>query len=233
MSVPTLVLNVGVRHHLFPDDIVFVELNPSQEYRSSILSGLSPEVIMEICTRAISFWTYQTTQEAKFQEMAQRTLEDKLSLVEKQLQRMTREVNVELNGFRDTVSGLQEELEQERRKSADLSGQLEEKMRQLSKVQAQYDRQKRRPLFTDTLLPTHNQPQQERAAMPVVSGNPYHHYQVMTTQAPIASMPMEMHGAQPTFGATLQVGQERPLPQQNSGSFAYTPTNRTQDASCL
>ncbi|KAF9967727.1 hypothetical protein BGZ70_008475 [Mortierella alpina] len=165
----------------FQDDIVFVELNPSQEYRSSILSGLSPEVIMEICTRAISFWTYQTTQEAKYQEMAQRTLEDKLSLVEKQLQRMTREVNVELSGFRDTVSGLQEELEQERRKSADLSGQLEEKMRQLSKVQAQYDRQKRRPLFTDTLLPTHNQPLQERPAMPVLSGNPYHHYQVMVS----------------------------------------------------
>ena len=57
---------------------------------------------MEICTRAISFWTYQTTQEAKFQEMAQRTLEDKLSLVEKQLQRMTREVNVELNGMSGT-----------------------------------------------------------------------------------------------------------------------------------
>ncbi|KAF9290798.1 hypothetical protein BGZ68_006032 [Mortierella alpina] len=131
---------------------------------------------MEICTRAISFWTYQTSQEAKFQEMAQRTLEDKLSLVEKQLQRMTREVNAELNG-------LQEELEQERRRSADLSGQLEEKMRQLSKVQAQYDRQKRRPLFTDALLQTQNQtqPLQELPAMSVFSGNPYRHYQVVVS----------------------------------------------------
>ncbi|KAF9557308.1 hypothetical protein EC968_007693 [Mortierella alpina] len=192
-----------------------------EPHEASILSGLSPEVIMEICTRAISFWTYQTAQEAKFQEMAQRTLEDKLGLVEKQLQRMTREVNVELNG-------LQEELEQERRKSADLSGQLEEKMRQLSKVQAQYDRQKRRPLFTDTLLQTHTQPLQERPAMPVLSGNPYHHYQVMNTQAPIASMPVEMHGSQPAFGAALQVGHELPPPNQNSGTFMYNSTNRTQ-----
>lgn len=53
---------------------------------------------MEICTRAISFWTYQTSQEAKYQEMAQKTLEDKLGQLERQLQRMTREVNVELNG---------------------------------------------------------------------------------------------------------------------------------------
>ncbi|OAQ31288.1 hypothetical protein K457DRAFT_43999, partial [Linnemannia elongata AG-77] len=73
------------------DDVVFVDFNPSQEYRSSILSGLRPEVIMEICTRAISFWTYQTSQEAKYQEMSQKTLEDKLGQLERQLQRMTRE----------------------------------------------------------------------------------------------------------------------------------------------
>ncbi|KAK3827445.1 MAG: hypothetical protein J3Q66DRAFT_272378, partial [Benniella sp.] len=66
------------------DDIVFVELNPSQEYRSSILSGLRPEIIMEICTRAISFWTYQTSQEARYQEMSHKSLEDKMSLHEKQ-----------------------------------------------------------------------------------------------------------------------------------------------------
>ncbi|KAF9285786.1 hypothetical protein BGZ88_009398 [Linnemannia elongata] len=131
------------------DDVVFVDLNPSQEYRSSILSGLRPEVIMEICTRAISFWTYQTSQEAKYQEMSQKTLEDKLGQLERQLQRMTREVNVELNGFRDTVSALQKDIEQEKRKAADLTDQLDEKSRQLSKLQTMYDRQKRRPLFPD------------------------------------------------------------------------------------
>ena len=117
-------------------------------------------------------------------------------------------------------------------------------MRQLSKVQAQYDRQKRRPLFTDTLLQAH--PLQERAAVPVLSGNPYHHYQAMVsvllidaeavsrecmrwsspskwsslvtlqnTQAPIAGMSMEMHGSQPTLGAAHQMGQERPSPHQS------------------
>ncbi|KAF9182147.1 hypothetical protein BGZ51_004896 [Haplosporangium sp. Z 767] len=70
---------------------------------SSILSGLRPEVIMEICTRAISFWTYQTSQEAKYQEMTRKSLEDKLSLVEKQLQRMTRDVNIELSGMHAVV----------------------------------------------------------------------------------------------------------------------------------
>ncbi|KAG0287124.1 hypothetical protein BGZ96_008905 [Linnemannia gamsii] len=124
------------------DDIVFVDLNPSQEYRSSILSGLRPEVITEICTRAISFWTYQTSQEAKYQEMAQKTLEDKVGQLERQLQRTTREVNAELNA-------LQKDIEQEKRKAANLTDQLDEKSRLLSKLQTMYDRQKRRPLFPD------------------------------------------------------------------------------------
>jgi E3 ubiquitin-protein ligase CCNP1IP1 len=54
---------------------------------------------MEICTRALSFWTYQTSQEAKYQEMAQKTLENKVGQLERQLQRTTREVNIELNGM--------------------------------------------------------------------------------------------------------------------------------------
>jgi len=54
---------------------------------------------MEICTRAISFWTYQTAQEARFQEMTQKSTEDKLGSLEKQLQKMTRDVNAELSGW--------------------------------------------------------------------------------------------------------------------------------------
>ncbi|KAF9915984.1 cyclin B1 interacting protein 1, E3 ubiquitin protein ligase [Lobosporangium transversale] len=122
------------------DDIVIVELNPTQEYR--------PEIIMEVCTRAISFWTYQTSQEIKYREMTQKSQEDKISLLEKQLQRVTREFNAEL-GLRDAMNSLQRDLEQEKRKSIDLSEQLDEKSRQLSKLQTLYEQQKRRPIFSD------------------------------------------------------------------------------------
>ncbi|KAG0293650.1 cyclin B1 interacting protein 1, E3 ubiquitin protein ligase [Dissophora globulifera] len=154
---------------LFRYDIVVVELSPSQEYRSSILSGLKPEIIMEICTRAISFWTYQISQEAKYQELTQRGLEDKVELYEKQQQRMTREVNVELNV-------LQGDLEQEKRKTADLSEQLDQMSRQLSRLQTLYERQKRRPLFYDALQ--HAQPVHDRNPTLLNSeGNQYRLYQ--------------------------------------------------------
>ncbi|KAG0252242.1 hypothetical protein BG011_007101 [Mortierella polycephala] len=108
--------------------------------------------------------------------MTRKSLEDKLSLAEKQLQRMTRDVNVELSGFRDTVSALQKDVEQEKRKSADLSEKLDEKTRQLSKLQTLYDRQKRRPLFPDPYQQTQLQ---EKDALSSIISNPYQFYQPM------------------------------------------------------
>lgn len=46
-----------------PDDVVVTNLNPSEDYKTSVLSGLNPSVIMECAGRALSFWAYQTTQE--------------------------------------------------------------------------------------------------------------------------------------------------------------------------
>ena len=46
-----------------PDDVVVTNLNPTENYKTSVLSGLSPNVIIECAGRALGFWTYQTTQE--------------------------------------------------------------------------------------------------------------------------------------------------------------------------
>jgi len=46
-----------------PDDIIITNLNPTEDYKTSVLSGLSPNVIMECASRALAFWAYQATQE--------------------------------------------------------------------------------------------------------------------------------------------------------------------------
>jgi len=46
-----------------PDDAVVTTLNPSEDYKTSVLSGLSPTVIMECAGRALSFYSYQAAQE--------------------------------------------------------------------------------------------------------------------------------------------------------------------------
>ncbi|CAG8577515.1 10888_t:CDS:2, partial [Racocetra persica] len=110
------------------DDIVFADLNPSEDYKSSVLSGLRPDIIMEICSRALSFWTYQTTQEACFQELMYKSLEDKYTQLEKQVQGLMRDAQSE-------VTTLQKDMELEKRKTHDLAEQLQEKGRQFSKLQ--------------------------------------------------------------------------------------------------
>ncbi|KAJ3479099.1 hypothetical protein NLG97_g8408 [Lecanicillium saksenae] len=57
-----------------PDDAVLSNLKPSEAYKTSILSGLSPSVIMECAGRALSFWAYQTTQNIYYQKYLYKTL---------------------------------------------------------------------------------------------------------------------------------------------------------------
>lgn len=50
-------------------------------------------------------------------------------------------------------SALQRDLEQEKRKAVELNEQVEEKTRQLSRLQTTFDRIKRRPLFSTPDMP--------------------------------------------------------------------------------
>lgn len=46
-----------------PDDAVLTKLNPTEDYKTSVLSGLAPGTIMECAGRGLAFWSYQSTQE--------------------------------------------------------------------------------------------------------------------------------------------------------------------------
>ncbi|KAI9006116.1 hypothetical protein BC832DRAFT_620961 [Gaertneriomyces semiglobifer] len=128
------------------DAIVFTELNPSEDYKSSVLAGLRPEVIIEIASRGLSFWVYQTTQEAYFQEMIYKSLGDKYAQLERQIQNIVREANTEIQGLRDKLIALQKEQELEQHRNHELGEQYAEKSRQFQKLQAMYDKLKRRAL---------------------------------------------------------------------------------------
>jgi len=45
------------------DDVVVTRLNPAEDYKTSVLSGLSPTIVMECAGRALAFFSYQTAQE--------------------------------------------------------------------------------------------------------------------------------------------------------------------------
>ncbi|KAJ3276980.1 hypothetical protein HDV01_000032 [Terramyces sp. JEL0728] len=117
------------------DDVVITNLNPTEDYKSSVLSGLRPELIAEIASRALSFWV--TSQEAAYQEIVRKGLNDKCADLERKVQQVIRDANQELGG-------LLKEREMERRRHHELSEQFAEKSRQFQKLQSMYDKLKRK-----------------------------------------------------------------------------------------
>ncbi|KAJ7904231.1 hypothetical protein B0H14DRAFT_593878 [Mycena olivaceomarginata] len=148
-----------------PDDVVVCSLHPSNDYKTSVLSGLSPTIILEICSRAISFWQYQTHQENSFQQAVVRNVNDKNAQLQKQLDNVVREANGEINLLNNKNAELQRDLELERRKVRDLQEAAREQDKEYQKLKAQHDKIKRKALLAPNAVAAveNNQPQTRRA----------------------------------------------------------------------
>ncbi|RKP05952.1 hypothetical protein THASP1DRAFT_32223 [Thamnocephalis sphaerospora] len=77
-------------------DIVLAELNPPEDYKSSVLAGLRPDIIADVCQRALSFWTYQVAQELAYQEAVQKMQESQRNRMEEQASVAITQANSEL-----------------------------------------------------------------------------------------------------------------------------------------
>ncbi|GAB1735863.1 hypothetical protein NU219Hw_g5199t2 [Hortaea werneckii] len=92
-------------HLANPDDAVVTQLNPTEDYKTSVLSGLSPSIIMECAGRGLAFYSYQTTQEIVYQEFLARSLTDKYSSLSTHLDKVIHEANSEITGLREKLAG--------------------------------------------------------------------------------------------------------------------------------
>ncbi|PYI31985.1 hypothetical protein BP00DRAFT_445992 [Aspergillus indologenus CBS 114.80] len=88
-----------------PDDAVATILNPSEDYKTSVLSGLDPNTIMECAGRALLFWTYQTTQEIFYQEFLGKTLTEKYANLNTQMDKVIHNANSEISALQARLSG--------------------------------------------------------------------------------------------------------------------------------
>ncbi|KAJ7638573.1 hypothetical protein FB45DRAFT_976707 [Roridomyces roridus] len=109
-------------------------LHPSNDYKTSVLSGLTPSIILEICSRAISFWQYQSHQENSFQQAVVRNINDKNAQLQKQLDNVVREANGEINLLSNKNAELERDLELERRKVRDLQDAGRERDKEYQKL---------------------------------------------------------------------------------------------------
>ncbi|KAJ3734383.1 hypothetical protein DFJ43DRAFT_993030 [Lentinula guzmanii] len=112
-------------------------LHPSNDYKTSVLSGLTPSIILEICSRSIAFWQYQIHQENSFQQAVLRNLNDKNSQLQKQLDNVVREANGEIALLNNKATDLERDLEVERRKVRDLQEATREREKEYQKLKVQ------------------------------------------------------------------------------------------------
>ncbi|KAF4337694.1 e3 ubiquitin ligase ccnb1ip1 [Fusarium beomiforme] len=127
-----------------PDDAVITNLNPSEDYKTSVLSGLSPNVIMECAGRALSFWAYQTTQDIYYQQYLYKTLSDKYSALSIRLEKTVNDANSEIEGLHHKLSNLAAEQDDLRRKNDEISRAYKDKSRKVLQLQELYDKVKRK-----------------------------------------------------------------------------------------
>ncbi|CAZ80628.1 unnamed protein product [Tuber melanosporum] len=133
-----------------PDDAVITVLNPSDDYKTSVLSGLSPSIIIEICTRGLAFWTYQVTQEMSvfYQEHLAKSLRARGTEIQGENEKIIRDANDEISALRNKIAGMRVVEDELRRKNHELLQGWREKARKLAQTQELYDKLKRRTLIS-------------------------------------------------------------------------------------
>ncbi|RXM36592.1 E3 ubiquitin-protein ligase CCNB1IP1 [Acipenser ruthenus] len=120
-------------------DIVRSELSPPEEYKAMVLAGLRPEIVLEISSRALAFWTYQVQQERLHQQYSLSRLEEQLKQTELLCSQRLQGKECEVSGVKGELSALSKLLEEYKRKYSDVSEKLMERNRQHHKLQGLYD----------------------------------------------------------------------------------------------
>ncbi|KAF4517763.1 hypothetical protein B566_EDAN002968, partial [Ephemera danica] len=104
-----------------------------------VLAGLRPDIIMDVASRAISFWNYQVRLEHAYQENSIKTYREQLTQLQVSYEALVAKIKSEVTGLKRQIEASKKELAIQLRKAEDLSEKLEEKTRQCQKLQAMYD----------------------------------------------------------------------------------------------
>lgn len=83
---------------------MFTNLNPSEDYKSIVLCGLSPSAIMECAGRALGFWTYQTSASISFEQHVSKALNDKYNNLSLHLEKTVNEANSEIESLQHKIT---------------------------------------------------------------------------------------------------------------------------------
>ncbi|XP_026508244.1 E3 ubiquitin-protein ligase CCNB1IP1-like [Terrapene carolina triunguis] len=146
-------------------DIVRTELSPSEEYKAMVLAGLQPEIVLDISSRALAFWTYQVHQEHLYQEYTYSKAEGHLKQMEKVYTQQLQSKDMELTPMKSEVSSLKKVLEEYKKKFSELSEKLMERNCQYQKLLGLYDSLRLRNIAMANQEAAHEPPMMPQSAV--------------------------------------------------------------------
>lgn len=111
-----------------------------------VLAGQKPEVILEVCSRAIAFWTYQVHQDRVYQEHVATKSKERVIQVEQYYEQLLNRVQAEANLLKTQNASLKKELETTKKQYLEITDRIKEKSRQHQKLQLMYDALRRRTI---------------------------------------------------------------------------------------
>lgn len=121
-----------------PDDVVIAGLNPSEDYKTSVLSGLSPTVIMECASRGLAFHSYQTSQEIIYQEHLAKGLTEKYNTLSQQMDQLIHDANAQIKALQDKMQAMQADLVELESKNHGFAEAFKEKTKAHQRTQNLY-----------------------------------------------------------------------------------------------
>ncbi|KAI5849238.1 hypothetical protein BZA05DRAFT_402658 [Tricharina praecox] len=114
--------------------IVQRALKPSEEERATMLYGLSPTTIMDICWRSLEFWNYQEEQERRYQATNMERLQNNYNQLLHAHQRSVGLANSKMFELRERIKTLlsnEQELRQQADKAREELKRIEPKLLQM------------------------------------------------------------------------------------------------------
>ncbi|KAI8583092.1 hypothetical protein K450DRAFT_224190 [Umbelopsis ramanniana AG] len=107
---------------------------------------MSPDLIMDICSRGLLFYVHQLSQDVSVSSVMIKSANDRCKEAERRTGVLEQEVSANFAGLQDKNRALQQEQNMARTKVHELSRLLQEKNRQFQKLQSMYEMQKRKNL---------------------------------------------------------------------------------------
>ncbi|KAK3587000.1 hypothetical protein CHS0354_026720 [Potamilus streckersoni] len=123
--------------------ILKVDLELSEHNKAMALAGQNPVTIMEICTKALSFWMYQNHQERLYNEYIATRAKEKVTQMEQYYEQIISSTQAELRSLKNKVKVQTNEQEETKASLKDVTDRLFKKDLQFQKLETMYDQLKR------------------------------------------------------------------------------------------